>query len=283
MHKTALVIGLSMGRQYASWLEQLGYKVVTVDVDPNRGALYTDYADAVRYSLYDIIYIGTPNWTHEAIARDVVKSTKILIVEKPGFVDSTSWKSFVESNPDTRIMMVKNNQYRLELSGFKDLLKTARRVNVVWSRRNGTPTSEWFKKRSLAFGGVSRDLMPHLLSYYTALTNYSSGVRLYADSVDRHDIGIDDFSEIEIKNGDTTWTFTACWQNDKEDLHYIEFDFANYKARFELGDYVTAFGGCPSSPYMTMIQTAVDNINNKDFWQHQYEQDTWIHHQVERL
>ena len=283
MNKTALVIGLSMGRQYASWLEQLGYKVITADVDPARKAFYTDYADAVRYSIYDIIYIGTPNWTHELIARDVVDKTKILIIEKPGFVNSTAWKKLATDNPNTRILMVKNNQYRLELSGFKDLLKVSKRVNVVWSRRAGVPASPWFKEKDRAFGGVSRDLMPHLLSYYTTLTEYKDGVKVYADAVDRHDTGIDDFCEIEIKNGNVNWTFTASWQNNKEDLHYIEFDLGTNKVRFELGDYVTAFGGCPAAPYMAMIQAAVDNIDNNNFWQSQLEQDCWIHKQVENL
>lgn len=283
MNKTALVIGLSMGRQYASWFEQLGYKVVTADIDPAKGAFYTDYADAVRHQNYDIIYIGTPNWTHEFIARDVVDKTKILLIEKPGFVDSASWKNFVNNNPNTRIFMVKNNQYRLELSGFKDLIKASKRINVVWSRKSGIPSSPWFKKKDQAFGGVSRDLMPHLLSYYTSLTNYLSGTKLYADAVDRHDTGVDDFSEIEIKNSNVNWTFTANWQNDKADEHYIEFDFGAYKARFELGDYLTAFGGCPASPYMAMIQTAVNNVDNDEFWQQQLEQDTWIHQQVENL
>ncbi len=283
MNKTALVIGLSMGRQYASWLEQLGYKVITADVDPARIPNYTDYAYDIRYATYDRIYIGTPNWTHESIARDVVKSTKILIVEKPGFINHIAWREFVEANPDTRIFMVKNNQYRLELSGFRDLLKIAKRVNVVWSRKSGTPTSAWFKQRDRAFGGVSRDLMTHLLSYYTTLTSYQYGTKLYADAVDRHNTGIDDFCEIEIKNSDITWTFTASWQNNKEDQHYIEFDFGTSKARFELGDYVTAFGGCPGSPYMSMIQTAVNNIDNEEFWNSQLEQDCWIHKQVENL
>ncbi len=283
MNKTALVIGLSMGRQYASWLEQMGYKVVTADLDPGKSALYTDYKDAVRYQNYDIIYIGTPNWTHEPIARDVVDKTKILIIEKPGFVNSLAWKEFVDSNPNTRIFMVKNNQYRLELSGFKDLLKISRRVNVVWSRKSGIPASPWFKQRDRAFGGVSRDLMTHLLSYYTALTNYNYGTKSYTHAVDIHNTGIDDFCEIEIKNDNNTWCFTASWQNNKEDRHYIEFDFGSTRARFELGDYVTAFGGCPAAPYMAMIQAAVDNIDNPDFWQNQAEQDCWIHKQVENL
>lgn len=272
-----------MGRQYVSWLKELGYEVFTVDIDPTRQANYINHTEAINYKSYDIIYIGTPNCTHEPIAKDVVNKTKILIVEKPGFVNSQSWRTFVEENPQTRISMVKNNQYRLELSGFKDLLKISYRINVVWSRKSGIPNSGWFKQKEKAFGGVSRDLMTHLLSYYTALTNYKNGTIISAETIDYHNTGIDDFCSITIKNSDIVWTFTANWKNDKEDCHHIEFDFGDSTAKFELGDYVTAFGGCPASPYMNMIQSTVSNIDNNEYWQNQKEQDIWIHEQIENL
>ncbi len=282
MNKTALVIGLSMGRQYASWLEQLGYKVITADVDPGKSAWYTDYNDAVRYQNYDIIYIGTPNWTHEPIARDVVSKTKILIIEKPGFVNSKAWREFVESNPDTRIMMVRNNQFRTEISAFKQLAKHSKQITVCWSREDGVPGSPWFTDKSKAFGGVSRDLMPHLLSMYTALANYKTGNKLYAIAEDRNNSNVDDFCEIEISNN-AKWVFNANWKNNNKNEFYIEFDLGIDVIKFELGDYMTAFGGCPAGPYMAMIKTATENLNNNEFWQEQLEQDVWIHRQIEHL
>ena len=42
-------------------------------------------------------------------------------------------------------------------------------------------------------------------------------------------------------------------------------------------------GLCPESAYKKMISTAVENLNNKEFWQKQFAQDIWIHQQIEKL
>jgi hypothetical protein len=42
-------------------------------------------------------------------------------------------------------------------------------------------------------------------------------------------------------------------------------------------------GLCPESAYKKMIETAVENLNNNAFWQSQFEQDMWIHEQIEKL
>lgn len=272
-----------MGQQYVLWLRQLGYVVTTVDLDSNRKADYLDYNEAIKNRNYDIIYIGTPNWTHESIAKNVVTKTRILFIEKPGFIDSSSWKNFLHTYNGTRISMIKNNQHRLEISGFYDLLKISKQVNVIWSRKNGIPTSSWFKERNLSFGGVSRDLMTHLLSYYTILTHFEDSIIINSNTKDLNNTGIDDFCEIEIKNNNTIWKFNASWKNTVKDEHYIEFDFGVNRARFELGDNVTAFGGCPAYAYSTMIDNAVKNINNDFYWENQMKQDIWIHEQVENL
>jgi len=279
----ALVIGLGMGTQYVSWLKTLGYSVTTVDMDPAKGADFTDHKEAVQSSKFNIIYIGTPNYTHELIARDVAASTDFLLIEKPGVKDSVAWTQLVRDFPSTRIAMVKNNQYRFETSGYKSLLKSSTNVKVVWSRQSGVPASPWFVDKERSFGGVSRDLMPHLLSYYTNLTNYQTGIRLFAQSADRTNTGIDDHCEIEFTNNRVVWLLEACWRNNSKEEHYIEFTVQDKQIRFELGDYFTAFGGCPAGPYMNMIKTCMDNLNNQSFWDDQLEQDVWIHKQIENL
>ena len=42
-------------------------------------------------------------------------------------------------------------------------------------------------------------------------------------------------------------------------------------------------GLCPESAYKTMVETAVKNLNNNEFWKAQYDQDIWIHEQIEKL
>lgn len=279
----ALVIGLGMGSQYVQWLNHLGFAVKTVDPIPEKMPDYTNHIDAISECSYDLIYIGTPNFTHEAIARDVAESTKLLIIEKPGVKDSDTWKSLIEKYPSTRIAMVKNNQYRSEISGYENLAALSSKVKIVWSRKDGVPTSSWFKDKDRSFGGVSRDLMPHLLSYYTRLTKYSTGAKLVSTKIDTNNTGIDDFCSIEYKHADTHWELIASWKNNQEDEHYIEFTVNDRTVRFELGDYITAFGGCPATPYMNMILNFINNIDNNEFWLSQNHQDCWIHHEMETL
>jgi predicted dehydrogenase len=280
----ALVIGLGMGQQYASWLKQLNYQVVTVDPATDKAADYRQVQEAIdNHKNFKIVYIGTPNWTHESVAREVAEHTSLLIIEKPGVENSTTWTKLIDDYPNTKIMMVRNNQFRTEMSGYRDLVKLSKKVVICWSRKDGVPSSPWFTDKSKAFGGVSRDLMPHLLSMYTALTEYKKGITLYKKVKDSNNTGIDDFCEIGITNN-TTWLFQASWKNNTQDEFYIEFHLNSGKTiKFELGDYMTAFGGCPAGPYISMIKNAIENLNNNKFWKEQFLQDQWIHQLIEDL
>ena len=42
-------------------------------------------------------------------------------------------------------------------------------------------------------------------------------------------------------------------------------------------------GLCPESAYKSMVETAVKNLNNNEFWSAQFAQDIWIHEQLENL
>jgi predicted dehydrogenase len=291
----ALVIGLGMGQQYRDWMAEMGYEVFTCDIDAGKSPDYTNMNEAIlEHKNFDIVYIGTPNFTHEILAYNVVNNCRLLLIEKPGVVDSMSWRNLVKSNPSTRIMMVKNNQYRPEIAEFKRLASMSERVYVRWNNRNRIPhPGSWFTTRSKAFGGVSRDLIPHMLSYYCALTNYSTGVRLFAQAQQRHELkdiqdtdygsvnhsgvyDVDDFCEFEFKNADTRWVLTANWKDDRADDSSITFDVSDQITKFELGL-------CPKEAYQTMIETAVANLNNNIFWEEQLAQDLWIHKQIEHL
>jgi predicted dehydrogenase len=280
----ALVVGLGMGQQYKNWLTELNYNVITVDADSSKGADFLDVASAlISHPCFNVVYIGTPNFTHEAIARQVAEHTRLLIIEKPGVATAAAWEKLINDFPKTRIMMVKNNQYRVELSGFKDIASISEEVEVCWSRQDGVPFSPWFTDKDKAFGGVGRDLMPHLLSFYTAITNFDSGVLINSEALDKNNTGIDDSAKLSYNNKGVKWTCYASWKNNIKDEFYIKF-IVGYKAiKFDLGDYMTAFGGCPAGPYISMIKKAVNNLDNDQYWQHQLQQDKWIHTQMEKL
>jgi len=287
----ALIIGMGFGKAvYYPVLTKLGYEVITVDMDTSKGADYSSIEDAIRvHGKFDTVNICTPNFTHIKLARKVAALSKIVFVEKPGVVNSEAWQQLCRDYPKTRFMMVKNNQYR-GFDTFKELAKQSKLVKVVWNNKNRIPNpGSWFTTKELAFGGVSRDLMPHMLSYYVALTDYTKGNKLYGNAIQRHELkdltdtdygsvnhdgtyDVDDFCEFEFKNGNTTWILNANWKNDQADDVYISFD-----------DVKFPLGLCPEEAYQAMIKNAVDNLNNDDFWQEQLAQDIWIHRQIENL
>lgn len=290
----ALIIGMGFGRAvYKPVLEELGYQVITVD--PIQPADFLTVEAAIEvHKHFDTVNICTPNFTHELLARTVAPNADIVFVEKPGVKDHYAWRQMVIDHPTTRFMMVKNNQYRDTIQQFKTLADQSHTVRIVWNNKNRIPNpGSWFTTKELAYGGVSRDLMPHMLSYYLSLTDYTKGNKLYSLATQRHELkniidtdygrvdhngtyDVDDFCEFEFKNGNTTWVLTANWKDDKADDVYISFDMKNSAAKFVLGL-------CPEQAYRVMIKNAVDNLNNNDFWKDQLQQDLWIHKQIENL
>ena len=86
----SLIIGMGIGQLYKSVLEQLGHTIITVDMDPNRGADYYDYVAAYmdHGDTFDTVHICTPNYTHINLARFAgIHGAKIVFVEKPGVED----------------------------------------------------------------------------------------------------------------------------------------------------------------------------------------------------
>lgn len=289
----ALIVGMGIGQLYHSVFSSLGYDIDTVDANPEKNATFTTVDNITEQ--YDIAVVCTPNFTHEIVARTIAKNCKIVLIEKPGVQDSKSWFCLIEDFPNTRFMMVKNNQYRDELKLFQMQADQSERVYIRWNNSNRIPQpGSWFTTKELAFGGVSRDLIPHMLSYYCALTNFPQGKKLDAVSIQNYllsditstDYGtvnpngvydVDDFCKLEFKNGNTVWTLSANWKTNLDhDDSSISFGMKNSAVRHELGL-------CPESAYKKMVETAVENLNNDAFWDDQFVQDVWIHEQIEKL
>jgi predicted dehydrogenase len=292
--KTSLVVGLGIGNLYAKVLEQLGHGVITVDKDPSKGADFETVDTAIiKYGLFDTVHICTPNFTHFELAAKVAPVSKIVFIEKPGVATSLTWKQLVETFPKTRFMMVKNNMWRSNIGDLKELATRAKTVNIEWTRKNCVPSpGSWFTTRKLAFGGVSRDLMPHLLSLYIALnqdwhnktTTEKFALQVWRlTDIDSTEYGtvnpngtydVDDLCTITFSN---KWKCVANWRNNLYDKSTIDFVMEdNSIETFELG-------WCPEDAYKNMIEDAIDNINNYVFWLEQYDIDTWIHEQIENL
>lgn len=292
--KLSLVIGMGIGELYATVLNKLEHGIITVDSNPDKKADFLTVEDAIKECrLFDTVHICTPNFTHEAIARAVAPYTRIVFIEKPGVVDSKCWQRLIEEFPRTRFMMVKNNMWRNNIADLMDQATHAKKVHITWVRKNCIPSpGSWFTTKELAFGGVSRDLMPHLLSLFVAMNpkwhqaqvTGKQALRLHTlESIDSTEYGtvnpngtydVDDRCHILFGS---KWILLTEWRNMKEDDSSIKFIMEdNSVERFELG-------WCPEEAYYNMIKDAVDNIDNPTFWLNQYKIDTWIHERIETL
>ena len=289
--KTSLIVGMGIGNLYATVLDNLGHGIVTVDANPDKNANFLTVEDAIKECrMFDTVHICTPNFTHADIARTVAPYTKIVFVEKPGVKDAKEWQSLVGEFPNTRFMMVKNNQWRENIELMKELAAGSAEVYIDWINKDRVPNpGTWFTTKALAYGGVSRDLMPHLLSLFMTLdkdyalakevvsvtrqnwqladlTQTDYGV-VKADGV----YDVDDYCRLEFVNNNCNWNLTANWRSLGENQQQIQFILLD-------GTIETIeLGLCPEEAYQAMIKEAVENIDNYAFWLDQYTQDFWIH------
>jgi predicted dehydrogenase len=285
---------MGIGQLYKTVLEKLGHEVITVDKDIAKNAMFSSIDAAILlYSSFDTVHICTPNFTHFDIATKVAPYTKIVFIEKPGVADSNSWKLLIETFKYTRFMMVKNNMWRSNINQLKELASKSKKVDIFWSRKNCIPNpGSWFTTKKLAFGGVSRDLMPHLLSLYIAMNRQwrteqitgKQSLRLHTlESIKSTEYGVinpngtydvDDRCHFLFGN---KWTLLADWANMHEDDSSIKFTMEDASVeRFELG-------WCPEEAYLNMIKDAMNCIDDRNFWLDQFEIDTWIHERIETL
>ena len=287
----SLVIGMGIGELYMEVLRDLGHEVITVD--NQRMAHYTSVGLALDdHPMFDCTVICTPNHTHEKFAYLVSEHSKIVFIEKPGVRTAHDWQVMVDSCPETKFMMVKNNQYRDELHFFKALSKQSTNVNINWINYNRVPNpGGWFTNSHYSFGGVSRDLMPHLLSWVAVLnpTIYQDSNVLKFEREQRWKLenlldtaygtvnpdglyDVDDYANIELRVGKVLYKLTADWRSLEQDDQSIAF-IGDRERRFELGL-------CPVSAYKKMIATAFENFSNPEWWKDQLEQDLWIHNML---
>jgi predicted dehydrogenase len=193
-------------------------------------------------------------------------------------------------------MMVKNNMWRNSIKELKLVAAAATRINIDWINLDRVPNpGTWFTTKQLAFGGVSRDLVPHLLSIFMALdpaySEYTqvakvSSQRWKLEDLTKTDYGIvksdgiynvDDQCYLHFEKNGKTWILEAQWRNTHYDQKHIKFTMPDGDVKiFELGL-------CPEIAYQNMIVCAIKNQYNSEFWKMQNTQDLWIHQLIEQL
>jgi len=290
-----LVIGLGIGQLYVKVLKELGHEVYTVDADSNKHPTFTSLTTAFSaHPEFDAVFVCTPNSTHNSLAQLSAKHSRIVFVEKPGLVDTAKWNFLQKSNPNTRIIMIKNNMWRTVEEEMRIRIDDAEEIHINWINRNRVPApGSWFTTKKLSFGGVSRDLMPHLLSmfiwlnpstysqYQIVSSNRKQNWKLsdltnteYGSVNLKGTYDVDDWCEIVFTNNKQTFKLTADWRSmDKDDRALHCYKKGHLIKSFELGL-------CPESVYGEMIQDVFNNINNEEFWNRHKEYDVWIHNLI---
>ena len=288
---------MGIGQLYKTVLEELGHDVVTVDNDISKGADLPNVSSAIlAHAPFDTVHICTPNFTHGSLAMQISPHAKMVFIEKPGLSTSSNWATLCHTFKDTRFMMVKNNMWRDNLDEMRALIPDARTVKFKWINKNRIPNpGSWFTTKNFAFGGVSRDLMPHLLSLYMALNDEWLNAHMTGqearqlhklETIESTEYGtvnkdgtynVDDLCKIKYMDKGRVWKLEANWADGKEDNRAIEFEMADGTVqRFELGL-------CPESAYKAMIAEAVANVDNDIWWRDQFVKDLWIHERLEQF
>lgn len=286
MKPQCLIVGLGIGQLYRSVLAS-DYDVYTLDTDPNKAADYTDLRLAVdRHRHFQLIVICTPNHTHYGLAHCLAEHADLILVEKPGVMDSALWLRLTLDHPRTRFMMIKNNQWRDNIGELREQAMDSQLVTMHWMNHSRIPSpGSWFTDRGRALGGVSADLMPHLLSFVAAFegerflrsnqrpkiikaTNHSLETITHTDYgvIDRSGIyDVDDRAEVIVNYGDRIYHLIADWATGQGDDRNIYFQESKYE-----------FGLCPEDAYLAMVRQAQANIDDQAFWQNQLLTDIWI-------
>lgn len=290
----SLIVGLGIGRLYESQLRFLGAQITTVDSNPEVKADYLAIQDIPATERFDTAHICTPNFLHETHARLCAERSRVVMVDKPGLRSSTDWLKMVADCPDTRFMMVKNNQWREQIIGLGMLARKAKTINIIWNNCDRVPKpGSWFTTKALAWGGVSRDLLPHSLSWVQALfPDTWEDARLlsvkkeqkwqlsnltgsdYGEIVVGGTYDVDDRASMEFILHGRNINLRADWRTDLPDARYVELIFDDTTTlRYE-------FGLCPEYAYRRMVQEAFERTDDNIFWRGQLARDVWIHKMI---
>ncbi|MFY8160764.1 MAG: Gfo/Idh/MocA family protein [Candidatus Kapaibacteriota bacterium] len=281
-----LIIGLNIGTIYVDYFNRLGIEVDTLDIDTKKNPTYTEYSEIT--SKYDAIVICSPNYTHDTFIEKFWDKTDCFIVDKPGLADYEKFKHLT-CGTNKRIMMIKNNLYRPELKGLNSILwdSDVSSVDIKWNNKNRIPfPGGWFTHKEKAYGGVSRDLLPHLLSFFYGLTgeianvsNVESKQNWNMNTVIDTDYGVintidpvynvDDYCKCDITYNGIQFRLEANWKTNIEDNISITFNWEDGRTM------KYNFGLCPVNAYEKMIDSYL-TFNEKEYKKN-LNVDLWIH------
>ena len=286
-----LIVGLGFGQLYKKIYESMGAEIITVDADQSTNPNFVELTTAIEaHPEFDTAHICTPNKTHFALAKKLSGHANIVFVEKPGVKSVAQWTALTHDK-QTKYVMTKNNQYRDNIGEMANLGQKMSSIDLNWKNKNRIPSpGTWFTNKDLAFGGVSRDLLPHMLSllFVLAPNDYESyniidkkiEQRYRLEDCTDTDYGkvkedgvydVDDSAYLKLVGPNNIIKVNTAWRTDEED------DIAVHMYKGDIKFRSFSLGLCPEEAYKKMIDNHVKNLNNEEFWKEQNKQDLFIH------
>lgn len=291
----ALIVGLGIGSLYERAAKSLEWEVETVDINPALNPTHTSIPQ-VDKDHYDIGIVCTPNYLHKETLDALLPICKLVLVEKPGLKNLDEWNYYTENFPG-RVFMIKNNCFRSIFYGMGLNLENIAAISIEWVNKDRVPKpGSWFTNKDLAYGGVSRDLLPHLLQIAIALVRYDVDnlklleghieQRYTLDDIDISSYGtkvidgvynVDDQCQVGLLYKDMLpISCTAAWKTDKEEsvkwiIHLYDGTQIVYEA-----------GLCPEEAYITMLKSFETPQHASNIAIHQ-KMDEFVHTVIDKL
>lgn len=300
--KKVLIIGLGIGNLYKKILTEHNgkdkFEVITLDSSPSKHPDYLTLKDVKKdHTKFDLAIICCPNHYHEEYVLGLKNENmaKNILVEKPGLKDFATWALYSCAVDPNKLIMVKNNLYRTRTledikRTIKDNFQQISEIKIDWLNKDRIPKpGSWFTNKELSWGGVSRDLMPHLLSIYYALFESTNdptiqwSIRNYSmNDIEGSEYGdvqkedpvynVDDYASItfdtEIRKKIIPVKLDACWKGAKESKIGVTIIINDQPIFYD-------FGLCPEDAYYKMIEDTL-NMTSKQYNKHKII-DSWIH------
>ncbi len=296
--KKALVVGLGIGSLYEKILKDLFFDVYTVDIDTEKKSNYT-IVEQIKEKDFEIGIICLPNFLHKETTEKLISlNCKNILVEKPGFSSLKEYCQIKEKADinNSNLFIVKNNFFRKEIKNFRLLFNHIKKnkiseVDIVWSNKNRIPSpGSWFTNKELSWGGVSRDLIPHLLHiFYFFSKSFDSPTetnkkQVYdLTNIKDSDYGsvnienpvynVDDSCYVKFLNKGITYNLYSTWKNDTKTEMSIKIKLSSGE------DYTYNFGLCPEEAYKNMIINILKGKSNKK----QFKIDYWVHSVIDKI
>ena len=273
-----LIVGLGIGQVYKEQCIKRGFSVVTLDQDTTKNPSYStlEGLDQLRF---DLTILCIPNYLHRFYIESLAPISKLLLVEKPGLKNDDEWRGVCKKFNKTSIIMVKNNYYRPILHDIQKVIinniKSIKEIRFNWKSKNRIPfPGGWFTNKEKAFGGVSYDIMPHLLSFFYKIFEGNDYILYDAykkqkwkiSQIESTEYGkvntvdpiynVDDYCRIEYRLKNIPIILEANWKDTE-----INEDQQDIEILFENETLVYKFGLCPNEVYGLMI----DAVLSEDF------------------